>query len=383
MAEIFRIVECCFNLIATHLVCLCLSVCLSICLSVMVASLTSLPQQSEHVDHDFAQLVVLVALLRKHFEQQQEFHAHTPVGKTHQPRQKPSRGQVRQAGGTRKKLSALERAKMKLASSFDNLKGRRQQQQQQRAVQRSNTDEVQQSGPSVEGDGAEEEMRPRSSSSPRNLTVPAKEARPAVVNGLDRSRRPGSFRLLRRRSPVSSSEDLSGGDGAGEREDSSGSGGDQSDDQKSVQSAGEEKPETFSADVKVQLTSEKTNGVVDSHPCSAVALPSSPTSKTPPKSLPKSPPVPHLTGEVMVTSQSFPPVFKTPVRPAVVKHRSVRPRARHSLVQQHHRQAFTPPSSGGPSSGSGRGHRRTMSWRQELFESVTPSKERHDSSECM
>lgn len=380
------------NVVKLHLICLpvCLFVCLSACLSVCNGRLSTSPsQQSEHVDHEFAQLVVLVALLRKHFEHQQEFHVHGLAGETHQSRQKLPGGQDQRAGGASKKPSALERAKMKLASSFDNLKGRRQH----RVLQRSNTDEVHGSEPkpSFEGDEAEE-MRPRSSSSsssPRNLTVPSTDAKP-VVNGVDRRRQAGSFRLLRRRSPASSSEDLSGGEslreegrgkerwrgGEGEKRDSMGSGGEQSDDQKPVQSGGEGELEV-SVEVKAQATTEKTDSVVDSQPGSA--LPSRPTSQTPPKSPPKSPPLLQVKDAPMVTSQSFPPVYKTPARPAVVKHRSMRPKARHSLVQQH-RKAFTPPSGGNPG-GAKRGHRRTMSWRQELFESVTPSKERKDSSE--
>ena len=77
-------------------------------------------QSSEHADHEFTQLVVLVSLIREHLQKKQEEHIH-PITttsssdgsllqtKNHQP-VKPVR------------LSKLERAKLALASSFDNLR---------------------------------------------------------------------------------------------------------------------------------------------------------------------------------------------------------------------------------------------------------------------
>ncbi|CAI8050536.1 hypothetical protein GBAR_LOCUS27743, partial [Geodia barretti] len=77
-------------------------------------------KSSEHADHEFTQLVVLVSLIREHLQKKQEEHIH-PITttsssdgsllqtKNHQP-VKPVR------------LSKLERAKLALTSSFDNLR---------------------------------------------------------------------------------------------------------------------------------------------------------------------------------------------------------------------------------------------------------------------
>ena len=81
----------------------------------------SVPQSSEHADHEFTQLVVLVSLIREHLQKKQQEHIHpisvtSPTAgsdslqaKNHQPL-KPAR------------LSKLERAKLALTSSFDNLR---------------------------------------------------------------------------------------------------------------------------------------------------------------------------------------------------------------------------------------------------------------------
>lgn len=72
-------------------------------------------QSSEHADHEFTQLVVLVSLIREHLQKKQEGHFHPihnvlDTSSTQQQPPKPSR------------LSKLERAKLALASSFDNLR---------------------------------------------------------------------------------------------------------------------------------------------------------------------------------------------------------------------------------------------------------------------
>ena len=77
-----------------------------------------LVQSSEHADHEFTQLVVLVSLIREHLQKKQQEHIHpiansdaadTLQTKNHQP-VKPVR------------MSPLERAKLALTSSFDNLR---------------------------------------------------------------------------------------------------------------------------------------------------------------------------------------------------------------------------------------------------------------------
>lgn len=72
-------------------------------------------QSSEHADHEFTQLVVLVSLIREHLQRKQEGHFHPihnvlDTSSTQQQPPKPSR------------LSKLERAKLALANSFDNLR---------------------------------------------------------------------------------------------------------------------------------------------------------------------------------------------------------------------------------------------------------------------
>ena len=77
---------------------------------------THTPQTSEHATQEFTQIVTLVALLRHHFQRQQENHTHLGIGT---------------GGGleSKLKLPALSRAKNALASSIDNLRTRQQNNQ--------------------------------------------------------------------------------------------------------------------------------------------------------------------------------------------------------------------------------------------------------------
>ena len=87
---------------------------------------------------------------------------------------------------------------------------------------------------------------------------------------------------------------------------------------------------------------------------------------TPHHSPPHTPPT-EPKSDMLFTSQH---VFKTPTRSPVMKKRNMRPRARKASNQ---RAAFTPPNNSIPFK---RGHRRSMSWRQDMFElCATPSQD--------
>ena len=71
----------------------------------------SLSQSSEHATQEFTQIVTLVALLRQHFQRQQESHTHRGLGTASGLDER----------SLKPKLPALSRAKNALASSFTNL----------------------------------------------------------------------------------------------------------------------------------------------------------------------------------------------------------------------------------------------------------------------
>lgn len=75
------------------------------------------PQASEHATQEFTQIVMLVALLRHHFQKQQESHTHRGIGTVRSGMEETS---------SRLKLPAFARAKNALASSIDNLRTRQQ-----------------------------------------------------------------------------------------------------------------------------------------------------------------------------------------------------------------------------------------------------------------
>lgn len=76
-----------------------------------------IPQNSEHATQEFTQIVILVALLRQHFQRQQDNHTHRSFGA----------GGGLEDSSARLRVPALSRAKNALASSIDNLRTRQQQ----------------------------------------------------------------------------------------------------------------------------------------------------------------------------------------------------------------------------------------------------------------
>ena len=80
-----------------------------------------LSQISEHATQEFTQIVTLVALLRQHFQRQQDNHTHRAFG--------AGAGGGLEDSSARLKLPALSRAKNALASSIDNLRTRQQNNQ--------------------------------------------------------------------------------------------------------------------------------------------------------------------------------------------------------------------------------------------------------------
>lgn len=76
---------------------------------------------SEHATQEFTQIVTLVALLRQHFQRQQDNHTHRAFG--------AGAGGGLEDSSAKLKLPALSRAKNALASSIDNLRTRQQNNQ--------------------------------------------------------------------------------------------------------------------------------------------------------------------------------------------------------------------------------------------------------------
>lgn len=84
-------------------------------------------QASEHADHEYTQIVVLVALLRQHFQRQQERHTHRGPGPSKTTSQRARANGEPTAlddSSSRLRLPALTKAKMAITSSFDNLRSR-------------------------------------------------------------------------------------------------------------------------------------------------------------------------------------------------------------------------------------------------------------------
>lgn len=89
-------------------------------------------QMSEHADHEFTQIIVLVALLRRHFQRMQDKHTHRGVVTSKVGRKMNGRGMggVTNSAGVgpggdnaaKLKVPAIARAKMIIANSFENLR---------------------------------------------------------------------------------------------------------------------------------------------------------------------------------------------------------------------------------------------------------------------
>ena len=85
-------------------------------------------QSSEHADHEYTQIIMLVALLRQHFQRQQDKHTHSGLitSKMEQAGHRRSgRGRVgAEDGSIRLRLPTLTRAKNVIANSFENLRSK-------------------------------------------------------------------------------------------------------------------------------------------------------------------------------------------------------------------------------------------------------------------
>ena len=75
---------------------------------------------SEHADHEYTQIVVLVGLIRRYFMRQQELHTHPGTGMI----VSSSSSSSLETSSSRLRLPALTRAKNALATSIDNLRNK-------------------------------------------------------------------------------------------------------------------------------------------------------------------------------------------------------------------------------------------------------------------
>ena len=88
-------------------------------------------QASEHADHEYTQIIVLVALLRQHFQRQQDKHTHrglvtskVDLGLCGLHVEEDKGGPGVEEISPRLRLSTLTRAKNVIANSFENLRSR-------------------------------------------------------------------------------------------------------------------------------------------------------------------------------------------------------------------------------------------------------------------
>ena len=182
------------------------------CVAMLILFLSLPTQSSEHADHEFTQLVVLVSLIREHLQKKQLEHIHptlapsspgTPIAGSNQQLKPP-------------RLSKLERAKLALTNSFDNLrKGSKTSEKQQRQLGRSlTTDDTSSSFSSSVTPLATENRR--ASLDPKVLAQ--KRARAA-------GRKTGLERSSSARVPVTAGVVREGGDSSGGEEVIKGGGG--------------------------------------------------------------------------------------------------------------------------------------------------------------
>jgi len=317
------------------------------------------------VDHDYTQMVALVAILRQHFQSKQKNHTHLSVRTTEK--------QLSQSANTNKgRLSALERAKMALASSFDNLRTRKQLKKvgsEDIPDRRSATPEPQGSQSlNLPSNGSPTFSKKLSVSS---LTAPGETAPNGKEIELKRSwsGSGGSFRLRRRRNLKKAASD---------------------------EATEEEKRKTQSDSDDKRTNSEQEQSSMSKENGDIHHAQSAPFSSIPPslQSSTLSPPLSPLLsssrpGAKVLESKSFPShVFRTPTHSPIRTRRSVRPRHRRKAKKDDplHRMQFTPSPPPPPVLPPMflRGHQRSMSLRQDIYESVsTPTKtERKASSKC-
>lgn len=83
-------------------------------------------QSSEHADHEYTQIIVLVALLRQHFQRKQEKHTHRGLLPPRMPTSKPPAhgNSTLEESSARLTVPALTRAKNAITSSFENLRSK-------------------------------------------------------------------------------------------------------------------------------------------------------------------------------------------------------------------------------------------------------------------
>lgn len=334
-------------------------------------------KSSEHADHEFTQLVVLVSLIREHLQKKQQEHIH-PIhnvagtsGTNHHQTLKPPR------------LSKLERAKLALTNSFDNLrKGsiRNSENRKRRFGKSMTTDETTGTAPLLTMENRRASLDPKELAKKRrektelvrtsSAKVPvARESGGGDSSGGEEAGRGGRSRSgswlqrFRPSKPVSSSqEDVSDNEARktdGEREPSPLTSSVMQEDPKKLKPA--QKVEKFES--KEDLTSEP----LPAHTQSS-------STPTPVLSPNKSSPPPSVTPPPSTVPSSS--IFKTPTRTPMWRKPNMRAQRAHT------RATFSPP----PTEGSRaavekyrREHKRSesMSWRHEIFESVTPVKERN------
>ena len=366
-------------------VCVCMCVCVCVCVCGEIGSLSYVhtpPQETEHANHDYTQVVVLVAILRRYFHKKQEGHTH------------PNASQVRiserewivdkSVSTNRTRLSALERTKMALASSFENLRSRK------------NLKKATPDGNSVERSITPEPRGSQSLNLPTNTSIfmrktdidslmdpisslagKVEEKEKGSGSGIKRSwsGSGGSFKLRRRwnlrKVPSDETHD-------GEKTKQA-----NSEDKKVSDEKVQDKPSSGKSKNGEEGTADGTaSAVLNTQIVHPIASSSRPSSTSPPLS-------PLLSsrqkGNISQAHSFLPQTLHTPARSPITTRRSTRPRAqKHDLsLLQRRTSRYTPP----PGSASAlpqeflRSHRRSMSWRQEIFESVsTPTKTERNAS---
>lgn len=315
------------------------------------------------MDHDYTQMVALVAILRQHFQSKQENHTHPSIRTTEK-----QLSIEKSANTNRGRLSALERAKMALTSSFDNLRTRKQLKKagsDDNSDRRSATPEPQGSQSLNLPSNVSPILSKKTSVSSLLGPVSTGETAP---NELKRSwsGSAGSFRLRRRRNLKKAASDEASEEEKGKTQSHL--------DDKRTNS--EQEQSTENGDIQ-HAQSAPLSSIPPSLQSSTISPPLSPLLSS------------SRPGAKVLESKSFPShAFRTPTHSPVRTRRSVRPHGRRKGKKDDHLQRlqFTPPPASAPVLPPMllRGHQRSMSLRQDIFESVsTPTKtERKASSKC-
>lgn len=361
-------------------------VCVCVCVVERGSFLTYVhtPQETEHANHDYTQVVVLVAILRQYFHKKQEGHIHPSASQVRISERQWSTDKPVHTNRTR--LSALERTKMALTSSFENLRSKKHLKKpspDSNSVERSITPEPQGSqslnlpattspifmrrtdinslmdpisslAGKVEEKGSEKgEEKGHESGIKRSWSGPG-----------------GSFRLRRRwnvkKVPSDEAQEVEKTKQQPHSPD-----GKKVSDEKEQELRAEKLKNSKEGKTDATASVVQTQSALSSH---SIASSSRPSSTSPPQS-------PLLSSQQkgnISKIHPFPPQnLHTPARSPIATRRSMRPRAQKHNLSLRRDLRFTPP----PSSASAlpqeflRKHRRSMSWRQEIFESVsTPTK---------